>query len=48
MILHKHDIIGIDVDDTLLGRNPTKYILWDFIAEHHKTKTFHLITFRIE
>ncbi len=43
--LFKHDTLGIDVDDTLIG-HPRSHVLQRFILEHHKIKNFHIVTFR--
>lgn len=44
--LHNHRIIGVDIDNTLIGNSVAKHWLSDFIQKYHKDKEFHLITFR--
>lgn len=44
-VLDPHQIIGVDFDGTLIGgRNGD--LLYRYIVEHHKSKTFWIVTFR--
>jgi hypothetical protein len=44
--LTKYPNIGIDVDNTLIGNNPKKEILWNFIEKNYTRHNFYIITFR--
>jgi hypothetical protein len=43
--LNSHNNIGVDIDETLVGGNPRKVKLWNFI-ENNPNKNYWLITFR--
>lgn len=45
--LDKHQIVGIDIDSTLIGA-PTSPLLVDWIKQNHKSKELHVVTFRTD
>jgi hypothetical protein len=46
-ILSKFPGIGLDIDETLIGDNPKKEELWDFIVQNQGKHVFNIITFRV-
>ena len=44
----RHDTIGIDMDRTLVGYNPTKTLLWEAISKECGRRSFWIVTFRHE